>query len=282
MKLQELHEATKYSQAAKILKALSGVKGVKVDVKAADYDDVNGNPLPETYMVTLTYTPARGVKPVEHVKFYETQDGDWEYLSDTIGDVTDSLESTAASLRKEMEYAQKFHSDTDNGDLAEGIGSKLFKAFWETTPKEIMRRQQELSDEEVLLLYGKGINTGHKGSPRTIQMRALANEIKRRKLELPKIDASMADVKEDNQETSLVKLNELITEGYEAKVLNALGKEFPSAYFENGVLWTSEDEYEGVLQAVKTAAKRDGFKVPTVRIDISVHDTMQAKVGDKR
>lgn len=190
MKLQELHEAAG-SAIDTIVRALSGIKGVKVTAAKSDFDDLDGNALPETYLVKVTYTPSRGVKPTETIKLYKTADGDWEYLNDVISGAADALENLLPELRKELETAQKFHG------------------------------KSAAVDESTLV------------------------------------------------------------EGYEAKVLAVL-KDFPSAYFENGVLWTSEDEYEGVLQATKEAAKREGFKAPTVRIDIDIRDVMKPKVGDRR
>ena len=160
-------------------------------------------------------------------------------------------------LRQEVVQSQKFHGGSKSVD--ESVGSKLFKAFWETTPKEIMRRQQELSDDEVKLLWSQG-EDAPKGSPRAIQLRALASEIKRRGLKVAE---------------------GALTEGYEAKLLDAL-KKLRSCYFENGILWCDEDEYEPALEIIKAGVKRGDWKAPKVAINVDVHDVMKPKVGDRR
>lgn len=129
MKLQELHEG-KESVIDKVTKGLSGIKGVKVVVKTADYDDLDGNPLPETYKVHVTYTPDRGVKPTEAIKFYKTADGDWEYLSDSASNGFTDMAETIAAMRKDIEVAQKFHgksSKVDEHALNEGYEMKVLK-----------------------------------------------------------------------------------------------------------------------------------------------------------
>lgn len=135
MKLQELHEDKgldqKSAEIVKIKKALTGIKGVKVEVVDEDYEDLDGNPHHTTYGVYVTYTPERGVKPKEFIKFYKTVDGDWEYLSDSTSKGFEDMNETLAALRKDIEVAQKFHgksSKVDESTLTEGYEAKVLKA----------------------------------------------------------------------------------------------------------------------------------------------------------
>lgn len=242
MKLQELHEGAQ-DLPAKIMKALAGIKGTKVQVTAVKQplQDVDGEDYPEAYRVVVTYTPTRGVKPVGVKHVYRLQDGDWGYRSDATSFERTDLDEVLDELRQEVVQSQKFHGGSKSVD--ESVGSKLFKAFWETTPKEIMRRQQELSDDEVKLLWSQG-EDAPKGSPRAIQLRALASEIKRRGLKVA--------------EGALV-------EGYETKVLKAAEADgVRGCFFKGGKLFCDKPDFDRVVKLLKKAEAKGEFDMPEV------------------
>ena len=74
---------------------------------------------------------------------------------------------------------KKFNEFSINEEITANT-SKLFKSFYETDAKDIIKRVKELSDSDLKLLYKEDYSKS--GGPQKIQMRTIEKEMKRRKL----------------------------------------------------------------------------------------------------
>lgn len=342
MKVKELFEAAgdtlaKITQGLKALK----VKGMKFDVKfTKNATDVYGTAYPKAWKVGVSYAPGRGVRQVEKVTIYQTKDGDWGYSTQMENKEAGTLDDVLFDLGQYLKASASFHSkgaavrEEQLNELK--LPSKLkrwaHETFWGSSPEDVIKRQRNMSDDEVLTMWrwyqeeltNPKYKAPKRGTPRDIQIRALEKEVKRRKLELPKIDAShiktegvvieshgddlqreakklkragdergynqqmvkyykhMIDAYEWNvkqhgklslhgqqftrdikdfqrklakHEAAIVKKEDVITEGYESKVLKILKKAgITDAYFEKGTLFLqTKDDWKQATQALRDA-----------------------------
>jgi hypothetical protein len=127
MKVNELFEASRISLGGtnvKIMKALKGLKGVKIyEPMAAEDDDSS-----EEWIVRVVYKAKRGQPGYERIHVYQTKDGDWGFSSQTENKERGTLEDLLDELRDYLTHSAKFHargSAIEEGALTEGYERKV-------------------------------------------------------------------------------------------------------------------------------------------------------------